>query len=132
MTDGKSSSCVMHACYFKLKIEYSKVFYEETHSLGLLRMGRFLSILCIALGRVCVCVCIHMHVCLKGLMFECTSRMGYNDRLSATTAAGIFRMSLSTYINGETRTRDKIQDSYTLQDTEIGCNPKKVGVLCKM
>lgn len=78
------------------------------------------------------CVCIHMHVCLKGLMFECTSRMGYNDRLSATTAAGIFRMSLSTYINGETRTRDKIQDSYTLQDTEIGCNPKKVGVLCKM
>lgn len=30
--------------------------------------------------------------------------MCYNDRLSAATAAGICRMSLSTYAEGETRT----------------------------
>lgn len=30
--------------------------------------------------------------------------MCYNDRLSAATAAGICRMSLSTYTEGETRT----------------------------
>ena len=48
--------------------------------------------------RVCVCVC------WKCLRFESTLRMHYNDGLSATTAAGICRMSLSTYTEGKTRT----------------------------
>ena len=38
------------------------------------------------------------------MRFESTLRMHYNDGLSATTAAGICRMSLSTYTEGKTRT----------------------------
>lgn len=45
------------------------------------------------------CVCVS-----EALEVESTLGMCYNDRLSATTAAGICRMSLSTYTEGETRT----------------------------
>lgn len=66
--------------------------------------------LCVCLF-VCVCLSVYIHacaclcVCKKCLRFESALRMCYNDGLSATTAAGICRMSLSAYTEGETNKR---------------------------
>lgn len=53
-------------------------------------------------GLVCVRAC--ARAMGRHLRFESTLRMCYNDILSATTAAGICRMSLSTNTERETRT----------------------------
>lgn len=50
------------------------------------------------------CMIVHAHALGRRLRFESTLRMCYNDILSATTAAGICRMSLSTNSERETRT----------------------------
>lgn len=54
--------------------------------------------------KVCVCVWGGVRATGRHSRFESTLRMCYNDILSATTAAGICRTSLSTNTEPETRT----------------------------
>lgn len=72
----------------------------------------------------CVCACTRLG---RHLRFESTLRMCYNDILSATTAAGICRMSLSTNTEPETRTETDTGADKAFIGVELG-EKKKFGL----